>query len=80
MENIPDWKELEQSGQFDSYAEMARHYTKLHVQAALQAASKKAKIIDDPTSYTGNTGSEYPAGQIVDENSILSAYPLENIK
>lgn len=54
-------------------------FAKLHVELALQAASEKAKIIDDPNSYTGNTGSEYPADQIVDRKSILTAYPLKNI-
>ena len=55
-------------------------FAKLHVKAALKAASQKAEIIDDPNSYTGNTGSEYPADQIVSQESILNAYPVKLIK
>jgi hypothetical protein len=54
-------------------------FAKHHVKQALEAANKNAKIIDDPNSYTGNTGSEYPADQIIDKNSILNAYPENNI-
>jgi hypothetical protein len=54
-------------------------FAKLHVKAALEAAALSAKIIDDPNSYTGNTGSEYPPDQIVSEKSILTAYPESNI-
>lgn len=62
------------------FDEAAIEFTKYHVEAALEAAAKKAKIIDDPNSYTGNTGSEYPPDQIVSDESILKAYPLTNIK
>lgn len=55
-------------------------FAKLHVKAALKLASEKAKQIEDPYSYTGNTGSEYPADYIIDKDSILNAYPLKNIK
>lgn len=58
---------------------LIRSKVELEVQAALKAATRKAKIIDDPNSYTGNTGSEYPPDQIISEKSILSAYPLKNI-
>lgn len=64
---------------FEEIVELMKEFAQLHVEAALKAASEKAKIIDDPTSYTGNTGSEYLPDQIVSRKSILNAYPKENI-
>lgn len=55
-------------------------FAKLHVTAALKEAINNARIIDDPNSYCGNTGSEYPPDQILDMDAILNSYPLENIK
>jgi len=55
-------------------------FAKMHVEAALKLVSENAEIIDDPNSYTGNTGSEYPPDQIISEDSILNAYPLILIK
>ena len=55
-------------------------FAKLHVEAALKAASEKAKIINDPDSYCGNTGSEYPPDQIISKDSILNSYLLDLIK
>ena len=55
-------------------------FAKLHVEAALKEAINNVRIIDDPNSYCGNTGSEYPPDQILDTNAILNSYPLENIK
>lgn len=70
--------------------EAMKEFAKMHVEAALKLASENAEIIDDPNSYTGNTGSEYPPDQIflwpslpdqiISEDSILNAYPLTNIK
>ena len=37
----------------------------------LELAAENAKIIDDPNLYCGNTGSEYPADQIISKQSIL---------
>jgi hypothetical protein len=54
----------------------AIEFAKLHVEAALKAASEKAKI---KYEYSGNTGSEY-CDEYVDLNSILNAYPESNIK
>ena len=51
-------------------------FAKLHVEAALKEASKKAKITYD---YSGNTGSEY-CDEFVDKDSILNSYPLDKIK
>jgi hypothetical protein len=55
-------------------------FAKLHVEAALKEAINNVRIIDDPNSYCGNTGSEYPPDQILDTDAILNSYPLENIK
>ena len=65
---------------WDEIHQLMIRFARLHVEAALKEASEKAKIVDDPNSYTGNTGSEYPADQIVSKESILNAYPLTNIK
>jgi len=61
-------------------AEVAKRACEQHVQAATEAALKAAKIINDPSSYCGNTGSEYPPDQIIDRNAIKNSYPLTNIK
>ncbi len=37
----------------------------------LELAAENVEIIDDPNSYCGNTGSEYPPDQIVSKQSIL---------
>lgn len=50
--------------------EKAIEFAKLHVEAALKAASEDAHTKDVP--YTDDVE--------VDKDSILSAYPLENIK
>jgi hypothetical protein len=60
--------------------DMMIEFAKLHVEAALKAAASNARIIDDPNSYTGNTGSEYPADQMVDRKAILNSYLPTNIK
>lgn len=48
-------------------------FAKLHVEAALKAASENAEAIAEP-DYRG--GEWY----LVNKESILNAYPLENIK
>jgi hypothetical protein len=45
-------------------------FTKLHVKAALEAASEQADIKDDWDNRKGS----------IDRDSILNAYSLENIK
>ena len=42
----------------------------------LELAAENAKIINDPNSYCGNTGSEYPADQIVSKQSIIDTINL----
>lgn len=76
---------VEPSGYFhgdawDFFKTQMIKFAKYHVQEALKEACLKSRIIDDPDSYLGNTGSEYPADQIIDRESILNSYPLTNIK
>jgi hypothetical protein len=55
-------------------------FAKLHCEAQLKAILENVKTKEDPYSYTGNTGSEYPPDIIVDKNSIIKAYNFNNIK
>lgn len=84
MKNIPTAKEFLQiyaknnpEGKYDL---CMIEFAKLHVEAQAKEIVKKDEIINDPNSYCGNTGSEYPPDQIVSKNSILNAYSLTNIK
>ena len=45
-------------------------FTKLHVEAALKAAAEQVEIENDWDNQKGN----------ISKDSILNAYPLENIK
>jgi hypothetical protein len=44
-------------------------FAKMHVEAALKAASEKAEIVQHCT----------PGYDYINENSILNSYPLDNI-
>lgn len=50
-------------------------FTKFHVQAALKAAALSAKL--DIDAFSEYEGYDFPE---IDEDSILNAYPLSNIK
>lgn len=50
------------------FDEATFEYTKYHVQEALKSATIKVGFGD------------YPFDNVIDNNSILNAYPLENIK
>lgn len=50
-------------------------FAKIHVKAALEAASKKAETYYEPHWSGEQEGSTY-----IDKQSILNAYPDENIK
>lgn len=52
----------------DQVPEMLIEFAKLHVKAALEAAAENAET------------TEYYGALIIDDESILSAYPEENIK
>jgi len=56
--------------------EKAIEFAKLHVEAALKAAIEKAKTKEDIAIFAEGS---YRT-QVVDKNSILNCYPLENIK
>lgn len=77
-ESKPDEVELwyETDGHAKQSVDIMIEFAKMHVDAALKAASEKAKITYE---YSGNTGSEY-CDEYVDKDSILNSYPLENIK
>jgi hypothetical protein len=52
---------------------LAIEFAKLHVEAALKAASKKAKVVD--------VGIDYAIEEwAVEKSSILNSYPSKNIK
>jgi predicted AAA+ superfamily ATPase len=53
----------------EEYSAMVE-FAKLHVEAALKEASEKATVYADEGGYS----------EFVDEQSILNAYPLDNIK
>lgn len=58
-------------------ADMLNDYTKLHVEAALKAATEKASTEERyPDFYTPGM----KKSTVVDKSSILNAYPLTNIK
>jgi len=72
---------LKDKTQFGTYGNMYKRedvskkmieFAKLHVKAALEAASGKAEL-------EGDEGSDFSYIS-VDKDSILNAYPLENIK
>jgi hypothetical protein len=57
-------------------SEIMIEFAQLHVKEALYEASEQAKIQYD---YSGNTGSEF-CDEYIDKDSILNAYPYNNIK
>lgn len=80
MEKIPTAREFDGTFQLLTYGRLLQpseekiEFAKLHVKAALEAAAKNVRTItkEDPDWDT-----KY---QSIDKESILSAYPLENIK
>jgi hypothetical protein len=58
---------------WDTVEHMCKEFARLHVEVALKAASEKATVNTEP-DYRGGEWS------IVDTDSILNAYPLDNIK
>ena len=69
--------ELGNTGKIDieDAKEAIIEFARLHVEAALKEASKKAQI---KYEYSGNVG-EY-CDEFVDVNSILNSYPLDKIQ
>lgn len=91
MDKIPTAEEMEQSGEYDDHQSMMIAFAKLHVKAALKSAAEKAQVMmvsncSDHTPYYGACVScgridnpEIPS-ESINESSILTAYPPENIK
>ena len=61
---------------WDTVEHMCKEFAKLHVEAALKAASKNSEIIDVSPQKDGGD----PGYFGVNEDSILNAYPLTNIR
>lgn len=87
MENTPTAEEIMQnhldphdclrpSKCYDMTLDAMVEFAKLHVQVALKAASQKAVTKEDIAIFSEGTF----VTQIVDKDSILNSYPLENIK
>jgi hypothetical protein len=90
MEKIPtatEFQYIKKRYRDDVAKEMMIEFAKLHVKAALEAASKSSKVRKD-TYVMGRGTTEveqmfnYSNGtsHYVDQDSILNSYPLENIK
>ena len=62
-------------GNFNNVTDMLIEFAKMHVQEALKQASEKAEV-EHELGNPYDPNSEY---QIVNKDSILNAYPLENI-
>jgi len=60
---------------WDTVEHMCKEFAKLHVEAALKAASVSAEIENCGNPYDPSDDSK-----CVSETSILNAYPLDNIK
>ena len=78
MTQLPTAKEFfnqwdEVSGDTFEWELMMKEFAKLHVKAALEAASEKAHTIHIDCGILGVI-------EEVDKDSILNAYPLTNIK
>ena len=63
---------------YDLMCKFAIEFAKLHVQEALKAASKNAKTKTEE-DYLPRQGA-YVYTQVIDKDSILNAYPLDQIK
>jgi hypothetical protein len=64
----------------DFAIKLAIEFAKIHVEAALKAASKNAKIKSRKISYKASHGAEYDYITSIDKKAILTAYPETNIK
>jgi hypothetical protein len=60
---------------FDSICGFLRQFAKLHVEAALKSASEKVELTDFAQEFL-----QEGADDAIDKDSILNAYPLDNIK
>ena len=74
--NIPTAKEFYDAHYSDDAVVIMRDFAKLHVEAALQAASQKAKA-DTEIAHFAEGSYKAP---VVDKSTILTSYPLDNIQ
>lgn len=89
MKEIPTAEEFlkgcEHDGSFIPVSEVKRlmiDFAKLHVEAALKAAYENADLKEEEAGDEQICWNESQMGDcyVLDKNSILSAYPLTNIK
>lgn len=105
MNKIPTAEELVQQGfsnppfieikdlQFkgDKVCELMNNFAKLHVEAALKAASENATVVMVPNCFDhtpfrgpcvtcGRYDNPDVASEVISKKSILNSYPLDNIK
>ena len=76
------WDNTRGRGEWDEKAIENSHieFAKLHVEAALKEASEKAVTDYEHAGETGEFNDISIYDYFVDKNSILNAYPLENVK
>lgn len=82
MENIPTAEEfwLSKRPQL-SHIKIAREFAKLHAQAAIKAANDQARLSKNGSNVPyGEHFSEKCGTWTINHDSILNAYPLEDIK
>ena len=65
-------------GNFNNVTDMLIEFAKMHVQEALKQASEKASVT--PVDHEEISEGSFRPIWGVDDESILNAYPLENIK
>ena len=65
-------------GNFNNVTDMLIEFAKMHVQEALKQASEKASVT--PIDHEEISEGSFRPIWGVDDESILNAYPLENIK
>ncbi len=81
MSKIPTAKQFVKKYEREGFLEdKFIEFAKIHVAAALEAASEKAKTKSRKKSFKVSSGIEYDYIISVDKSSILNAYPLDNIK
>jgi len=66
MSEIKTWEEMESSGEYDDYGDMAREFARKHVIEALKEVLNNTENWDDC--------------KVIPVEKVLNAYPLENIK
>jgi len=73
---IPTAEEMEMSDKYDSYQAMMIDFARMHVEAALKAASEQAR------AYVDGNGEWMPvqSSASINKQSILNAYPKELIQ